>query len=92
MHRGILKKAAKCKPSTEIGKNLKPIFPASKLKLPVNCSEANEEIQKDFGGPITSEKDQDIYFLACFNCFSKYTTVEASDKTNAPNVVKFSDE
>ena len=30
MHREILNKAAQCKPCTEIGKNLKPVFPASK--------------------------------------------------------------
>ena len=32
MHREILNKAAQCKPCTDIGKNLKPVVPASKWK------------------------------------------------------------
>ena len=65
MHREILNKAAQCKLYTDIGKNLKPIVPASKWKPFLNCSEPNEEIQIDFGGPITKERDQDIGFFAC---------------------------
>ena len=59
MHREILNKAATCKPCTDIGKNLKPVIPASKWKPLLPCTEPNEEIQIDFGGPITNEKDQD---------------------------------
>ena len=82
MHREILIKAAQCKPCTEIGKNLKPVAPASKWKPLLNCSKPNEEIQLDFGGPIASEKDQGIQFLACIGRFSKYPTVEVFDKAN----------
>ena len=89
MHREILNKAATCKPCTDISKNLKRVVPVSKWKPLLNCSEPNEEIQIDFGGPITNEKDQDIHFLACFDRFSKYPTVEVFDKTNGPNVIKF---
>ena len=92
MHREILNKAAQCKPCTDIGKNLKPVIPASKWKPLLPCTEPNEEIQIDFGGPITNEKDQDIYFLACFDRFSKYPTVEVFDKANGPNVLKFLDD
>ena len=56
MHREILNKAATCSPCTDFGKNLKPVVPASKWKPLLNCSEPNEEIQIDFGGPITNEK------------------------------------
>ena len=69
MHREILNKAAQCMPCTDIGKNLKPIVPASKWKPLLNCSEPDEEIQIDFGGPITNEKDQDTHFLACIDLF-----------------------
>ena len=92
MHREILNKAAQCKPCTDIGKNLKPVVPASKWKPLLTCTEPNEEIQIDFGGPITNEKEQDIYFLACFDRFSKFPTVEVSEKANEPNVLKFSDD
>ena len=89
MHREILNKAATCKPCTDIGKNLKSVIPASKWKPLLPCTEPNEEIQIDFGGPITNEKDQDIYFLACIDRFSKYPSVEVVDKANGPNVIKF---
>ena len=92
MNREILNKAAQCKPFTDIGKNLKTIAPPSKWKPLLNCSEHNEEIQIDFGGPITNENDQDIHFLACVDRFSKYLTVEVFDKANGPNVIKFLDE
>ena len=58
----------------------------------LNCSEPNEEIHIDFGGPITNEKDQDIHFLACIDRFSKYPTVEVFEKANGPKVIKFLDE
>ena len=92
MHREILNKAAQCKPCTDIGKNLKPVVPASKWKPLQTCTEPNEEIQIDFGGPITNEKDQDIYFLACLDRFSKFPTVEAFEKANGLNVLKFLDD
>ena len=77
---------------TEIGKNLKPGFPASKWQPLLNCSDPNEEIQLEFGGPITSVKDLDIYFLACIDCFSKYPTAEVFDKANGRNAIQFFDE
>ena len=57
IYREILNKAAQCKPCTDIGKNLKPVVPPSKWQPLLNCSEPNEEIQIDFGGPITNEKN-----------------------------------
>ena len=92
MHREILNKAAQCKPCTDVGKNLKPVVPASKWKPLLNFSEVNEEIQIDFGGPITNEKDQNIHFFACIDRFFKYPTVEVFDKANGPDVIKFLDE
>ena len=92
MHREILNKAAQCKPCTHIGKNLKPVVPASKWKPLQTCKEPNEEKQIDFGGPITNEKDQDVYFLACIDRFSKFPTVEVFEKANGPNVLKFLDD
>ena len=92
MHREILNKAAQCKPCTDISKNLKPVIPASKWKPLLPCTEPNEEIQIDFGGPITNEKDQDIHFLACIDRFSKYPSVEVFDKANGPNVIKILDD
>ena len=70
MHREILNKAAQSKPCTDIGKNLKPVVPASKWKPLLNCSDPNEEIEIDFGGSITNEKNHDIHFLACIDRFS----------------------
>ena len=92
MSREILNKAAQCKPCTDIGKTLKPVVPASKWKPLQTCTEPNEEIQIDFGGPITNEKDQDVYFLACIDRFSKFPTVEFFEKANGPNLLKFLDD
>ena len=92
MHRETLNKAVTSKPCTDIGKNLQPVVPASKWKPLLNCFEPNDEIQTDFGGPITNEKDQDIHFLASIDRFSKYPTVEVFDEANGPNVIKFLDE
>ena len=92
MYREILNKAAQCKPCTEFGKNQQTVVPASKRKPLLNFSEPNEEIKLDFGGPMTSEKDQDIHFLACTDRFYKYLTVEVFEKANERNVIKFLDE
>ena len=82
-------KASDCVPCTDIGKKLKPIIPKSKWHPHKACQEPNEEIQIDFGCPITNEKDKDIYFLACFDRYSKYPTVRIFEKANGTNVVKF---
>ena len=92
MQREILNKAAQCKPCTDIGRSLKPVVPASKWKPLQTCKEPNEEIEIDFGGPITNEKDRDIYFLACIDRFSKFPTVEVFEKANEPNVLNFLDD
>ena len=92
MHREILNKAAQCKPCTDIFKNLKPVVPASKRKPLQTCKEPDEEILIDFGGPIKNEKDQDIYFFAYIDRFSKFPTVEVFEKANGPNVLKFLDD
>ena len=92
MHREVLNKAAQCKPCTDIGKNLKPVVPASKWKPLLNCSEPNEETQIDFGGRITFENNQNVHFLACIDHFAKYPTVELLDRANGPSVIKFLDD
>ena len=88
MHRDIITRTAKCNPCVKIGKNLKSIIPSSKwapLKL---CKVPNEEIQIDFVGPIYNEKNQEVYFLACKDRFSKFPTAEVFDRANADNILK----
>ena len=92
MHRKIFKKVAMCKPCTEIGKNSKPIIPASKWHPCVSCSEPTEEIQMDFGGQITSKKDQEIHFRSCIDLFFQISNCRSIWQTNGPNVVKILDE
>ena len=43
----------------------------------------------DFGGPIYDEKNQEIYFLACIDRFSKFPTAEVFDRANGNNILKF---
>ena len=88
MHRDIITKTAKCKPYVQIGKKSNYIIPSSKwapLKL---CKVPNEEIQFDFVGNIYNEKNQEVYFLAGIDRFSKFPTAESFDKANAENNLK----
>ena len=73
MHREILNKAAQCTLCTSIGKNLKPNVPEPKWNPLSNCSRPNEETKSnlDFGGLITSAKDQNTHFFACIDRFPK---------------------
>ena len=89
MHREILAKTSDCVPCTDIGKNLKPIVAKSKRHPHRACQEPNEEIQTDFGGPIISDQDKDVYLLTCIDRYSKYPTVRIFEKANGANVVKF---
>ena len=89
MHRDIITKTAKCNPCVKIGKILKSITPANKWAPLRLCRVPNEAIQTDFGGPICNEKNQEIYFLACIDRFSKFPTAEVFDRANADNILKF---
>ena len=89
MHREILAKTSDCVPCTDIGKNLKTVILISKWHPHKLCQQPNEEIQIDFGRPISNGKDKEIYFLTCIDRYSKYLTVEIFEKANGTNVVKF---
>ena len=53
------------------------------------CSEPNDEIQLDFGGPILNEKGIEQYFLTSIDRYSKYPTAEIVNNASGPNVIKF---
>ena len=53
------------------------------------CSEPNDEIQLDFGGPILNEKGIEQYFITSIDRYSKYPTVEIVNNASGPNVIKF---
>ena len=82
-------KTAKCNPCVKIGKNLKSIMPSSKWAPLKMCRVPYEEIQIDFGGPIYNETNQEFYFLACIDRFSKIPKAEVFDRANAENIMKF---
>ena len=63
IHRDILAKASECKACTEIGKNLKSGILHRKWAPLPKCTEPNDEIQIDFGGPILNEKGIEQYFI-----------------------------
>ena len=56
IHGDKLAKASECNACTDIGKNLKSVIPHRKWTPLPKCSEPNDEIQLDFGGPILNEK------------------------------------
>ena len=88
MHRDIISKTSKCNPCVKIGKNLKSIIPTKKWAPIKLCKVPNEEIQIDFGGPIYNEKNQEVYFLAFIDRFSKFPTEEVFDRANADNILE----
>ena len=89
IHRDILAKASECKACTEIGKNLKSVISHRKWAPLPKCSEPNDEIQIDFGGPILNEKGIEHYFFTSIDRYSKYTTAEIVNNASGPNVLKF---
>ena len=72
-----------------MGKHFKPVIPAKQFKAHTPCIVPNQEIQKDFAGPINNEKEHEIYILTCVDRFSKYPSAEIVENANAMNVKKF---
>ena len=89
IHRDILAKASECKACTDIGKNLKSVVPHRKRAPLPKCSEPNDEIQLDFGGPILNEKGIEQYFITSIDRYSKYPTAEIVNNASGTNVIKF---
>ena len=89
IHRDILAKASDCKGCTEIGKNIKTVIPHRKWTPLPKCSEPNDEIQIDFGGPILNEKGIEQYFITSIDRYSKYPTAEIVNKASGQKVIKF---
>ena len=89
IHRDIITKTAKCNPWVKTGKNLKSFIPANKWAPLILCKVLKWEIQIYFGGPIYNEKNQEVYFLACIDRFSKFPSAEVFDRANADNILKF---
>ena len=52
IHSDIAARAQACRHCTEKGKNLKPLIPKTQVGTLPPLSEPNEEVQKDFAGPI----------------------------------------
>ena len=89
IHRDILAKASECKACTDVGKNLKSVIPHRKWAPLPKCSEPNDEIQLDFGGPILNEKGIEQYFITSIDRYSKYPTAEIINNASGSNVIKF---
>ena len=89
INRDLINKSKTCRPCTEFGKNLKSIIPKTKWAPLPPCSEPNEEIQIDFGGPIIDGQGREVYFLACIDRFSKLPTLKMYNNANGPNIEKF---
>ena len=89
INRDLINKSKTCRPCTEFGKNLKSIIKKSDWSPLPPCSEPNEEIQLDFGGPIFDGQGREVYFLACIDRFSKFPTLKLVANANGPNIEKF---
>ena len=89
INRDLINKSKTCRPCTEFGKNLKNIFRKSDWTPLPPCSEPNEEIQLDIGGPIFDGQGREVYFLACIDRFSKFPILKLVSNANGPNIEKF---
>ena len=89
VNRDLINKSKTCRTCSEFGKNLKSLIPKTKWAPLPRCSEPNEEIQIDFGGPIIDGQGHEIYFLACIGRFSKFPTLKLYNNANGPNIEKF---
>ena len=89
INRGLINKSKTCRPCTEFGKNLKSIIPKTRWAPLPPCSDPNEEIQLDFGGPIMDGQGREVYFLACIDRFSKFLTLKLVANASGPNIEKF---
>ena len=72
----------------KISRNLKPEIPSTKFQLIEQCSEATEEIQRDFGSAIYDERNQEKFSLACIDDFSKFPSAEVYEHANANCIQK----
>ena len=84
INRDLINKSKTCRPCTEFGRNLKSITRKSNWAPLPPCSELNEEIQLDFGGPIFDGQGMEVSLLACIDSFSKFPTVKTSIKRKRP--------
>ena len=53
------------------------------------CSEPNDEIQIDFGGPILNEIGIEQYFITSIDRYSKYHSAKIVNNASSQNVIKF---
>ena len=89
INRDLINKSKTCRPCTDFGKNLKSLLRKSDCTALPPCSEPNEEIQLDFGGPIFDGQGREVYFLACIDRSSKFLTLKLVSSANGPNIEKF---
>ena len=85
----ILAEASECKSCTQIGENLKAVIPHNKRSSLPKCIEPNDQIQINFGGPITNEKNIEQYFTTSVDRHSNNPTAEIVDNASVSNAIKF---
>ena len=52
------------------------------------CSETNDNNQIHFGGPIFDGQGREVYFLACIDGFSNFSTLRHVTNAKDPDMVK----
>ena len=89
INQDLINKSKTCRPCTEFCKNLKCIIRKSDWTPLPPCSEPNEKIQLNFGGPTFDGQGKEVYFAACIDRFSKFPTLKLVANANNPNIEKF---
>ena len=72
-----------------MGKNLKPIFPKSKIAQLPPLQEPNEEIQLDFADSITDEQQKDSHILASVDRFSRYPHAKVYHNCDTDTAIEY---
>ena len=92
-HRCLTSKAQAFEECTKQRENLKPILPKQNPgKLPL-LSEPNEELQKDFTGPILFKNHIDNYYiLVSVDRYSRFPTAQVYKNCDASTAIEYLEE
>ena len=90
IHSEIIAKAKACKHCTDKSKNLKTFLPENQLGLLLELVESNQEMQKDFAGPIPfKENTQNNFILVTVDRLSRYPHAERFHNCNTDTTIDY---
>ena len=89
MHKDIVNMAEECRSCTRYGKNAKCIIPENSAKPLPLLTQAGQELQLDYAGPLEDHKGRKIYLLGAIDRHSKFPSVKVTKSTGGKSTIKF---